>query len=45
MQKHNLTKGVKMIHLGAGMYCPKSQYKEVQKELEFIYKTCIKKRH
>ena len=43
MQEHNLTKGVKMISLGAGMYCPKSQYKEVQKELESIYKASIKK--
>lgn len=42
MIEHNISKTTKMVSLGAGMYCPKTNAKEVVNQLDVIYKEGIK---
>lgn len=39
--EHKIVKDVKMASMGAGMYCPKSNAKDVAESLDIIYKESI----
>ena len=42
MEKHNLTKKDKVVKMGGGMFCPLANAKEVNEQLDIIYKQSIK---
>ena len=39
--EHKIAKDIKMVSMGAGMYCPKSNAKDVDESLHTIYKESI----
>ena len=39
--EHKIAKDIKMVSMGAGMYCPKSNAKDVAESLHTIYKESI----
>ena len=41
MKKNNLGKDIKIVSMGAGMYCPKINAKDVAESLHTIYKESI----
>jgi len=41
MKKHYLTSNDKIVNMGAGMFCPKKNAKEVSEQLDKIYKESI----